>query len=249
MLDRSKVTRAAAAILCTCLGGCSSSPNPSSSSGAGAPLDVTGTWRLCESGASDDPGGFHYVAPGGVLLDLTQQQGSASASEIGGDGGVVELSTGWINDAGFLCDGGSCGDTTVLLGGPFDPVSRVWSAGFLWPHRDDTGATIETYPARLTFSADGQRFTGIIDDGSGGASLFGGREDGSFTCAVGAGGTGSDGRCGGTPSCESPPCAEGCVLIVASDPVYDSCSPEGYYCQSLSDQQSCERANGCSWSP
>jgi hypothetical protein len=227
----------------------------SSSGGSSGPLDITGTWRLCdvaaESGMSDYPGGGTYIEQGGILLELTEQQGLATASEMSGDGGVVQQSIGWIDDAGDFCDGGSCGETSVLLSGPFDPVSRVWSAGFLWPHGEGTGGTIETYPARLTFSVDGARFTGIMDDGSGPANWFGGREDGSFACASGAGGSagegGSLGSCGGTPNCGSAPCADGCLLNVASDPVYDTCSPEADYCQGWGDQQSCQQANGCSW--
>ena len=217
----------------------------SSVGGSSKQLDITGTWRLCdvaaETGGSDYPGGGTYLQPGGILLDVTQQGGVVSASQIGADGGAVEHTTGWSDDAGLFCEGGSCGQTSVLLSGPFDAASRVWSAAYLSPHFGDAGTDIETYPARLTFSADGDHFTGIMDDGFSGANWTGGREDGTFTCASGVDASsegGSGGSCLGLPICWSlPPCGEGCVLIEASDPTFSSCSPNSGYCGTWSEKR------------
>jgi hypothetical protein len=154
----------------------------SSSSGANGPVDITGTWLLCDSSAQlgqyDFPGGGYWVTPGGYVLRITLQQGVAAGSEIGGDGGPV------YRPAGFDVDSGV---TSVILSGPFDPTSRVWTAGFLWPHGEQYPTVVATYPALLTFSADGTRFTGILSNDVGvTASWFGGRDDGSFDCNTGS---------------------------------------------------------------
>ena len=119
----------------------------SSSSGANGPVDITGTWLLCDSSAQlgqyDFPGGGYWVTPGGYVLRITVRQGIADGSEIGGDGG---------------------------------PIYRP--AGF-----EQYPTVVATYPALLTFSADGTRFTGILSNDIGvTASWFGGRDDGSFNC-------------------------------------------------------------------
>jgi hypothetical protein len=230
-----------------------------SSGGASDPVDITGTWLLCDTaaqaGQSDHPGGGNYVRVGGEILDVTVQQGIASASEVGGDGGPVSESIGWLTDSGVACDGGSCGETNVLLSGPFDPTSRVWTAGFLWPHETQYPTIVETYPALLTFSADGTRFTGIMDDGSGAqVSWFGGRDDGTFTCSSGSGGgsSGSGGRCTGSAyACDdvSPPdCGNilGCYMdIGVAGPDY--CSGSAEPCADIGGQEQCAQ-QGCTWS-
>jgi hypothetical protein len=179
---------------CGALAACSSpSSAPSAAQGspgspstqAAGPLEVTGTWLLCDAaaqeGRSDYAGGGNYIAPGGWILDVSVNDGVASAVEIGGDGGPVYVSSGWVDDAGTDCDGSSCGETDIVLSGPLDPSTRVWSAGFLWPH-----GNVSTYPARIVFSADGTRFTGDISAYDEQVAVFGGRDDGSFSCGSGA---------------------------------------------------------------
>jgi hypothetical protein len=45
---------------------------------------------------------------------------------------------------------------------------------------------VSTYPARIVFSADGTRFTGDISAYDEQVAVFGGRDDGSFSCGSGA---------------------------------------------------------------
>lgn len=219
---------------------------------AGArPVDIQGEWLLCDvnaqkgGGSYDNGGGYDYVPTGGDVLDITVQHGVAAAVQVGGDGGPVWTAETWVDDAGNPCDGGPCSYTDVLLSGPFYAMTRVWSAGFAW--------TTPSYPARVTFSPDGNRFTGFIQAPDGNANIFGGRNDGAFTCAQGASGpSGSGGRCAGSPaSCSSlqpPNCQNivGCSLQIDVTTGDDTCVGWPSPCDGLTAPQECAQ-QGCTW--
>ena len=225
----------------------------SASTAPPGPVDITGAWLLCDAaaqaGRSDYGGGGNYIGVGGMLLGLSVKNGVASGVQIGRDGGPIYQSIGYENDAGMDCDG-SCGETDVAVGGPFDPATRVWSAGFLWPH-----GNIPTYPMRIVFSADGTRFTGVLSAYEVEAAVYGGRDDGSFTCASGAGASGAGasvtgGACSGyLDGCGSPPsCAIGCTLDIAVVPGFpDTCKGQPTACSTFTAAQTCAQQTGCHW--
>jgi len=141
-------------------GGAGSDDGGSTVSDSGAAgADISGIWRLCGSAG-------YYVQSGGEVIAITVAQGQASAYELAADGGAVLLK-------GAGADGG---DSTTLLSGPYDTGSRIWSPQFNW-------ASTTNYSARLTFSADGTRFTGTLSVYGPPIAWYGGREDGSFVCA------------------------------------------------------------------
>jgi hypothetical protein len=130
------------------------------SDSGGASSEISGIWRLCGSAG-------YYVQPGGEVIVITAAQGQASAYELAADGSAVVQQTA----------GPDGGDTTTLLSGPYDTPSRVWTPQFY-----ESGHNV--YSARLTFSADGTRFTGTLSAyGPDPITWYGGREDGTFTCS------------------------------------------------------------------
>jgi hypothetical protein len=151
------------------VGGCSSTtryenedPSSSPAPSTGQSLDVTGTWRVCDSLAQSGlPSGDSFVLPGGEVVDIEVQQSVAVAYLLDADGGTGQ----------------------ELLSGDLDETSRIWTADLFT--YDDEGDQSMTYPSavRLTFSPDATRFNGIVDaDDEHGTDWYGGREDGIFTC-------------------------------------------------------------------
>ncbi len=226
------------------------SPAPTGSSKADAGLvDITGTWLLCDTDGETDE---TSIGTGGIVLRVTLRGGVADGAQLGGDGGAIYHPVE-VNDAGTECTG-DCGETDVQLGGPFDPATRVWSAGYYWPHGDATQNYYETYPARIVFSADGTRFTGVLSGDYGESALFGGRNDGAFSCLDPGGASSPSGSlkpsCHGTTyDCGSPPtCTPGCYLQISAVQGFpDTCQGSPVACSTNTDPTSCTQEPGCHW--